>query len=84
MVKKEHWLFVVNFAVEIKETILFRAGSMVLAGLRSVSMGAVINPKKKEKADILEVYILIAAFEELKKIPAVYAILSDDNKKKDI
>ena len=30
--------------------------SMVLAGLRSVSMGEVVNGKKKEKADILEVY----------------------------
>ena len=59
-----------------------RAGSIVLAGLRSVSMGAVINPKKKEKADILEVYP-DSAFEELKKIQAVYAIL-DDVKKKEI
>ena len=55
---------------------------MVLAGLRSVSMGAVINPKKKEKADILEVYP-DSAFEELKNIPAVYAIL-DDVKKKEV
>jgi len=59
-----------------------KAGSIVLAGLRSVSMGAVINPKKKEKADILEVYSE-SAFEELKNIPSVYAIL-DDTKKKEV
>ena len=59
-----------------------RPGCMVLAGLRSVSMGAVINPRKKEKADILEVYS-DSAFEELKNIPAVYDIL-DNTKKKEV
>jgi len=56
--------------------------SMVLAGLRSVSMGEVVNGKKKEKADILEVYP-DSAKKELEAIPEVYAIL-DDVKKKEI
>ena len=59
-----------------------RNGSFVLAGLRSVTMGAVINPKKKEKADILEVYHESAKKELLEK-PEVYALL-DDNAKKEV
>ena len=55
-------------------------GSFVLAGLRSVSMGEVINPKKKEKADILEVYPDSAKKELLSK-PEVYALLNDNDKK---
>ena len=57
-----------------------RNGSFVLAGLRSVSMGEVINPKKKEKADILEVYPESAKKELLSK-PEVYALLNDSDKK---
>ena len=56
--------------------------SMVLAGLRSVSMGEIVNGNKKEKADILEVYPE-SAKKELEAIPEVYAIL-DDAKKKEI
>ena len=56
--------------------------SIVLAGLRSVTMGEVVNGKKKEKADILEVYPE-SAKKELEAIPEVYAIL-DDVKKKEI
>ena len=59
-----------------------RLNSMVLAGLRSVSMGEVVNGKKKEKADILEVYP-DSAKKELEAIPEVYAIL-DDVKKKEL
>ena len=56
--------------------------SIVLAGLRSVTMGEVVNGKKKEKADILEVYP-DSAKKELEAIPEVYAIL-DDVKKKEL
>ena len=56
--------------------------SIVLAGLRSVSMGEIVNGNKKEKADILEVYPE-SAKKELEAIPEVYAIL-DDAKKKEI
>jgi len=59
-----------------------RTGCFVLAGLRSVSMGAVVNPKKKEKADILEVYHESSKKELLAK-PEVYALL-DDNAKKEV
>ena len=45
-------------------------------------MGEVVNGKKKEKADILEVYPE-SAKKELEAIPEVYAIL-DDVKKKEI
>jgi len=55
-------------------------GCFVLAGLRSVSMGEVINPKKKEKADILEVYPE-SAKKKLLENPDVYALLDDHAKK---
>ena len=57
-----------------------KSGCFVLAGLRSVSMGEVINPKKKEKADILEVYPESSKKELLSK-PEVYALLDDNDKK---
>lgn len=55
-------------------------GCFVLAGLRSVSMGEVVNPKKKEKADILEVYPESLKKELLEK-PEVYALLDEHAKK---
>tara|TARA_B100000900_G_C20393019_1_gene639439 strand:- start:255 stop:803 length:549 start_codon:yes stop_codon:yes gene_type:complete len=55
-------------------------GCFVLAALRSVTMGEVVNPKKKEKADILEVYPESSKKELLKK-PEVYALLDESSKK---
>ena len=57
-----------------------RVNSIVLAGLRSVTMGEIVGGKKKEKADILEVYPE-SRMEELKAIPSINAILSDEKKK---
>ena len=56
-----------------------KAGCFVLAGLRSVSMGEVVNPKKKEKADILEVYPE-SSKKELLGRKEVYALLDDRDK----
>lgn len=56
--------------------------TLVLVGLRSVTMGAVVSRKKLEKADILEIYSDDAK-KELQGIPEVYAIL-DDIKKTEI
>lgn len=53
--------------------------SIVIAGLRSVSMGEVVT-KKKEKADLLYVYNQ-HEMEELKKIPEIYDIMDDTIKK---
>jgi initiation factor 1A len=53
--------------------------TLVLVGLRSVTMGAVVNCKKLEKADILEIYSDDAK-KELQGIPEVFAILGDDKK----
>lgn len=59
---------------------IIKNGCFVLAGLRSVSMGEVVNPKKKEKADILEVYHESSKKELLEK-PEVYALLDEHSKK---
>ena len=56
-----------------------KAGCFVLAGLRSVSMGEVVNPKKKEKADILEVYPE-SAKKQLLAMEDVHALLDDRDK----
>jgi len=56
-----------------------RVNSIVLAGLRSVTMGEVVGGKKKEKADILEVYPE-SRMAELRAIPSINAILSDEKK----
>ena len=48
--------------------------SIVLAGLRSVTMGEVVAAKKKEKADLIYVYNE-NQMDELKEIPEVYKIL---------
>lgn len=58
-----------------------KLNGIVIAGLRSHSMGEVVSgTKKKEKADLLYVYNN-NEIEELKKIPAIYDIMSDDIKK---
>ena len=55
-----------------------KINSLVIAGLRSVSMGEVVNGKK-EKADLIYVYNE-SDFDELKEIQAVQGILSDEKK----
>ena len=55
-----------------------KVNTLVIAGLRSVSMGEVVN-NKKEKADLIYVYNE-SDFDELKEIPEVIGILSDDKK----
>ena len=58
-----------------------KLNGIVIAGLRSHSMGEVVSgTNKKEKADLLYVYNN-NEIEELKKIPAIYDIMSDDVKK---
>ena len=59
-----------------------RTNSIIMAALRSVTMGEVVNPKKKEKADLIYVYNE-SQLDELKEIPEVYKIL-DDTKKSQI
>jgi len=71
-----------KFSGRNKRDNFLRVNTLVLVGLRSVTMGAVVNPKKKEKADILEIYPDNAK-KVLQEIPEVYAIL-DDVKKQEI
>jgi len=59
-----------------------RVNSIILAALRSVTMGEVVAAKKKEKADLIYVYNE-NQMDELKEIPEVYNIL-DDTKKSQI
>ena len=59
-----------------------RVNSIILAALRSVTMGEVVAAKKKEKADLIYVYNE-NQMDELKEIPEVYKIL-DDTKKSQI
>jgi len=61
---------------------IIRTNSIIMAALRSVSMGEILNPKKKEKADLIYVYNE-SQMDELKEIPEVYEIL-DDTKKSQI
>ena len=57
-----------------------RLNTLVIAGLRSVSMGEVVSGKnKKEKADLIYVYNE-NDFDELKEIPAVMNIISDEKR----
>ena len=56
-----------------------KKNTIVIAGLRSVSFGAVVSADKKEKADLIYVYN-DGNMKELKKIKAVYDILSDEKK----
>jgi len=57
-----------------------RVNSMVLVGLRSVTMGEIVGGKKKEKADILEIYPE-SRMEELRAIPSINAIMSGEKVK---
>lgn len=59
-----------------------RLNSIVLAALRSVTMGEVVASNKKEKADLIYVYSE-GHMDQLKEIPEVYKIL-DDTKKSQI
>ena len=59
-----------------------KLNSIVMVALRSVTMGEVVGPKKKEKADLIYVYNE-NQIDELKEIPEVYQIL-DDTKKSQI
>lgn len=56
-----------------------KPNSLVIAGLRSVTMGEVISGNKKEKADLIYVYNE-SDFDELKEIQAIQNILSDEKK----
>ena len=56
-----------------------KVNTFVIAGLRSVSMGEVVAANKKEKADLIYVYNE-NDFDELKEIPAVMNIISDEKK----
>ena len=56
-----------------------KVNTFVIAGLRSVSMGEVVASNKKEKADLIYVYNE-NDFDELKEIPAVMGIISDEKR----
>lgn len=56
-----------------------KVNTFVIAGLRSVSMGEVVATNKKEKADLIYVYNE-NDFDELKEIPAIMGIMSDEKK----
>jgi initiation factor 1A len=68
-----------KFSGRNKRDNFITTNTLVLVGLRSVTMGAVVNRKKLEKADILEIYPDDAK-KELQEIPEVYAILGDIKK----
>jgi len=59
-----------------------RVNTIILAALRSVTMGEIVSAKKKEKADLIYVYNE-SQMDELKEIPEVYKIF-DDTKKSQI
>lgn len=78
--KKERTLVIRGrFRGRNKRDNTIKQNSIVLVGLRSVTMGEVVHHSKKEKADLLEVYNN-SQLDELKEIPEVYAILSDIKK----
>jgi len=56
-----------------------KINTFVLAGLRSVSFGAIIQKGKLEKADLIEVY-KDAQKEELIKLPGLDKILDDESR----
>ena len=60
-----------------------KVNSIVLVALRSISMGEVVRPGKKEKADLIYVYN-DGNIEELKKIKEIYDILSDQIKNEEV
>ena len=59
-----------------------KLNTMVLVGLRSDAFGEVVAVGKKPKADLIFVYN-DSHLKELKKIKAVYDILSDEKKKEE-
>lgn len=61
---------------------IIRVNTIILAALRSVTMGEVVSARKKEKADLIYVYNE-SQMDELKEIPEVYKIF-DDTKKSQI
>ena len=78
--KKERTLVIRGkFRGRNKRDNTIRIDSIVLAGLRSVSMGEVVEKKKKEKADLIYVYNQ-SDMEELKQIPEVFNIFNDKTK----
>tara|TARA_B100001063_G_scaffold46185_1_gene40032 strand:- start:20818 stop:21357 length:540 start_codon:yes stop_codon:yes gene_type:complete len=74
--KKERTLVIRGkFRGRNKRNNMIKLDSIVLAGLRSVSMGEVVMKKKKEKADLIYVYDQYD-MDELKQVPEVYNILN--------
>ena len=80
--KKERTLVIRGkFRGRNKRGNFIKANSIVLVALRSVSMGEVVEKRKKEKADLIYVYD-DNDMEELKQIKDVYDILSIETKEK--
>ena len=78
--KKERTLVIRGkFRGRNKRDNTIKLDSIVLAGLRSVSMGEVREKNKKEKADLIYVYNQ-GDMDELKNIPEVYNILNSKGK----
>ena len=80
--KKERTLVIRGkFRGRNKRGNFIKANSIVLVALRSISMGEVVEKRKKEKADLIYVYD-DDDLEELKQIKDVYDILSNETKEK--
>ena len=80
--KKERTLVIRGkFRGRNKRGNFIKANSIVLVALRSISMGEVVEKRKKEKADLIYVYD-DNDLEELKQIKDVYDILSNETKEK--
>ena len=80
--KKERTLVIRGkFRGRNKRGNFIKANSIVLVALRSISMGEVVEKRKKEKADLIYVYD-DNDIEELKQIKDVYDILSNETKEK--
>ena len=78
--KKERTLVIRGkFRGRNKRDNTIKLDGIVLVGLRSVSMGEVVEQKKKEKADLIYVYNE-SDLDELKQIKEVYDILSNQTK----
>jgi translation initiation factor IF-1 len=80
--KKERTLVIRGkFRGRNKRGNFIKSNSMVLVALRSVSMGEVVEKRKKEKADLIYVYD-DNDIEELKQIKEVYDIFSNEIREK--
>ena len=78
--KKERTLVIRGkFRGRNKRDNTIKLNGIVLVGLRSVSMGEVVEQRKKEKADLIYVYN-DSDLDELKQIKEVYDILSNETK----